>query len=86
MTGMGEAACGGFVIREPHQGIEPGQGATGLDALDGFLHWVARLFGFADDVREALAATLMAAQSGRRSVCARNSSRWPNASFRARAP
>lgn len=61
VTGMGEAACGGFVIREPHQGIEPGQGATGLDALDGFLHWVARLFGFADDVREALAATLMAA-------------------------
>ena len=61
VTGMGEAACGGFVIREPHQGIEPEQGATGLDALDGFLHWVARLFGFADDVREALAATLMAA-------------------------
>ena len=61
VTGMGEAACGGFIIREPHQDLEPAQGATGLDALDGFLHWVARLFGFADDVRKTLAATLMTA-------------------------
>jgi conjugal transfer/type IV secretion protein DotA/TraY len=61
VAGMGEAACGGFIIREPHQDLEPAQGATGLDALDGFLHWVARLFGFADDVRKTFAATLMTA-------------------------
>jgi conjugal transfer/type IV secretion protein DotA/TraY len=61
VTGMGEAACGGFIIREPHQDLEPAQDATGLDALDGFLHWVARLFGFAADVRKTFATTLMAA-------------------------
>ncbi|HRY14794.1 MAG TPA: DotA/TraY family protein [Candidatus Competibacteraceae bacterium] len=59
VTDLGEAACGGYVIREPAEGIDPRQGATGFDALDGFLHWVADLLGFGADVRRDFSQALM---------------------------
>jgi conjugal transfer/type IV secretion protein DotA/TraY len=59
--GLGHAACGGFIIREPHAGIDPEQDVTGIGFIDGFIRWVMSLFGFADDVRREFAGTLMAA-------------------------
>ena len=56
---LGEAACGGYILREPAQGIDPRQGATGFDALDGFLKWVADLFGFGAEVRQDFSDALL---------------------------
>ena len=61
VKGMGAAACGGFVIREPHRDIETGQALTGVEIIDGFLAWVLDILGFSDEVRERFAAALMPA-------------------------
>ena len=59
VAGLGEAACGGYSIREPAAGIDPRQGVTGIDTLDGFLKWVADLFGFGADVRRDFSQALL---------------------------
>ncbi len=59
VTDLGEAACGGYLIREPAEGIDPRQGATGVDGLDGFLQWVMDLLGFGADVRRDFSQALM---------------------------
>ena len=56
---LGEAACGGYTIREPAEGLDPRQGTTGIDALDGFLRWVADLLGFGADVRRDFSLALL---------------------------
>ena len=61
VKGMGAAACGGFIIREPHREIKTEQALTGVEASDGFLAWVMDLLGFSDEVRAQFAAALMPA-------------------------
>jgi len=58
---LGEAVCGGFVIREPAEGLNPQQGVTGVGGLDGFMQWVSELVGFGQDTRVAFAKELLAA-------------------------
>ena len=58
---LGEAVCGGFVIREPAEGLDPKQGVSGVDGLDGFMQWVRELVGFGQDTRAAFAQELLAA-------------------------
>jgi conjugal transfer/type IV secretion protein DotA/TraY len=59
VTHLGVAACGGYSIREPAEGIDPRQGTTGIDALDGFLRWVSDLLGFGADLRQDFSQALL---------------------------
>jgi conjugal transfer/type IV secretion protein DotA/TraY len=59
VTHLGAAACGGYSIREPAEGIDPRQGTTGVDALDGFLRWVAEVLGFGADLRTDFSRALL---------------------------
>ncbi|MEI2806888.1 MAG: DotA/TraY family protein [Albidovulum sp.] len=57
---LGEAACGGFAVREPAEGIRLQRGVSGVDWLDDFLRWVQELVGYGQETRELFVKELLA--------------------------
>lgn len=57
---LGEAVCGGFVVREPAEGIDLQQGVSGVDGLDGFVRWVQELVGYGQETRALFLEELLA--------------------------
>ena len=58
---LGEAVCGGFVVREPAEGLNFRQSYAGLDWLDGFMRWVMELVGYGQETRATFTQELLAA-------------------------
>ncbi len=59
--GLGEAACGGFAIREPAEGLRPQQGISGWELWDDYMQWLIELVSFGEDTRVAFSRELLAA-------------------------
>lgn len=58
---LGEAVCGGFVAREPAEGINFRQSIAGVDWLDRFIQWIQELVGYGQATRESFTKELLAA-------------------------
>jgi conjugal transfer/type IV secretion protein DotA/TraY len=56
---LGQAACGGFVIREPGQGILLEQGITGVETLDRFFSWLKSLLGFGKETQRMFGVAML---------------------------
>ncbi|MEE4376967.1 MAG: DotA/TraY family protein [Candidatus Competibacteraceae bacterium] len=59
VPGLGKAACGGFVIREPGKDIMLERGITGIDAFDRFNYWLGGLLGFGTETRRMFGVSMM---------------------------
>lgn len=58
---LGEAVCGGFAVREPAEGLDFRQSASGVDWLDDFMRWVQALVGYGQETRALFQQELLAA-------------------------
>ncbi|MCP5426424.1 MAG: DotA/TraY family protein [Gammaproteobacteria bacterium] len=56
---LGPAACGGFVIREPHQDIRVEKSLAGVGLLDSFWDWLRNLLGFATETQRMAGVAMM---------------------------